>query len=137
MLYCGAMALTAEEIRQVVAEIAPALEGGWVQKVYQPHDEAISLEIRSQGKTLTLYISADPETARLHFLSRKHPNPQTPPPFCQLLRARLEGARIEHMRQIDDDRLVRIDMTHDGQPVTVVAELTGRTANIMLLDQDG
>jgi len=131
------MALTAEEIRQVVAEIAPALEGGWVQKVYQPHDEAITLEIRSQGKTLTLYISADPETARLHFLSRKHPNPQTPPPFCQLLRARLEGARIEHLRQIDDDRLVRIDMTHDGQPVTVVAELTGRTANIILLDQDG
>ena len=137
MLYCDAMALTAEEIRQVVAEIAPALEGGWVQKVYQPHDEAISLEVRSQGKTLTLYISADPETARLHFLSRKHPNPQTPPPFCRLLRARLEGARIEHLRQIDDDRIVRLDMTHDGQPVTLVAELTGRTANIMLLDQEG
>jgi len=137
MLYCGAMALMAEEIRQVVAEIAPALEGGWVQKVYQPHDEAITLEIRSQGKTLTLYISADPETARLHFLSRKYPNPQTPPPFCQLLRARLEGARIEHMRQIDDDRIVRIDMTHEGQPVALVAELTGRTANVMLLDKDG
>ncbi|MEK6694921.1 MAG: NFACT family protein [Nitrospirota bacterium] len=137
MLYCGAMALTAEEIRQVVAEIAPALEGGWVQKVYQPHDEAITLEIRSQGKTRQLYIAADPETARLHFLSRKHPNPQTPPPFCQLLRARLEGARIEHMRQIDDDRIVRIDMTHEGQPLALVAELTGRTANIMLLDQDG
>ncbi|MBI3809191.1 MAG: NFACT family protein [Nitrospirae bacterium] len=137
MLYCGAMVLTAEEIRQVVAEIAPALEGGWVQKVYQPHDEAITFEVRSQGKTLTLYISADPETARLHFLSKKYPNPQTPPPFCQLLRARLAGARIEHMRQINDDRIVRIDMTHEGQPVTVVAELTGRTANIMLLDHDG
>jgi len=130
------MALTAEEIRQVVAEIAPALEGGWVQKVYQPHDEAITFEVRSQGKTLTLHISADPETARLHFLSRKHPNPQTPPPFCQLLRARLEGARIEHMRQIDDDRIVRIDMTHEGQPVALVAELTGRTANVILLDKD-
>ncbi|MEK7222226.1 MAG: NFACT family protein [Nitrospirota bacterium] len=131
------MSLTAHEIAQVVAEIAPALEGGWVQKVYQPHDEAISLEVRSQGKTLTLHISADPETTRLHFLGRKHPNPQTPPPFCQLLRARLEGARIERLRQINDDRIVRIDMTHEGQSLALVAELTGRTANIMLLDHDG
>ncbi len=137
MVYCAAMALTAEEIRQVVAEIAPALEGGWVQKVYQPHDEALTLEIRSQGKTLTLYLSADPETARLHFLNRQYPNPQTPPPFCQLLRARLEGARIEHMRQVNDDRIVRIAMTRDRQPVALVAELTGRTANVLLLDHDG
>lgn len=130
------MSLTVHEITQVVAEIAPALAGGWVQKVYQPHPEAISLEVRSQGKTLTLYIAADPETARLHFLSRKYSNPPTPPSFCQLLRARLEGARIEHVRQVRDDRIVRIEMTHEGQPVALVAELTGRTANVLLLDQD-
>ena len=136
MLYCGAMALTAEEIRQVVAEIAPPLEGGWVQKVYQPHDEAITLEVRSQGKTLTLHISADPETARLHFLSRKYPNPLTPPPFCQLLRAHMEGARIERVRQVGDDRIVQLDLQREGKHVALVAELTGRTANVILLDQD-
>ncbi len=131
------MALTAEEIRQVVAEIAPALEGGWVQRVHQPHAEAITLEVRSQGKTHMLHISADPETGRLHFLSKKYSNPPTPPPFCQFLRARLEGARIEHVRQVEDDRIVRIDMTHEGQPMALVAELTGRTANVMLLDKAG
>jgi predicted ribosome quality control (RQC) complex YloA/Tae2 family protein len=137
MLYCGAMALTAEEIRQVVAEIAPVLEGGWVQKAYQPHDEAITLEIRSQGKTRQLYLSADPETARLHFLSKKYSNPQTPPQFCQLLRAHMEGARIERMSQVGDDRIVRIEMQREGKPVTLVAELTGRTANVILLDHNG
>ena len=129
--------MTAEELRQVIAEIAPALKGGWVQKAYQPHDEAITLEIRSQGKTRRLYLSADPETARLHFLSRKYPNPQTPPPFCRLLRAHLEGTRIEHVRQVGDDRIVRLDMQLEGTPVTLVAELTGRTANVLLLDHDG
>ncbi len=131
------MALTTEEIRTVLAEIAPALEGGWVQKVHQPHDEAITLEIRAHGKTLPLYLSADPETARLHFLSKKYSNPPTPPPFCQFLRAHLEGARIEKVYQLGDDRIVRIDMTHDGQPAALVAELTGRTANVMLLDKEG
>ena len=66
VLYCGAMAMTVEAIRRVIAEIAPALEGGWVQKAYQPHDEAITLEIRSQGKTHQLYLSADPETCLLY-----------------------------------------------------------------------
>jgi predicted ribosome quality control (RQC) complex YloA/Tae2 family protein len=131
------MALTTAAIREVLAEIAPPLVGGRVQKVYQPHDEAISLEIRAQGKTLTLYFSADPETVRLHFLSKKPLNPPTPPPFCQLLRAHLEGARIERIEQVGDDRIVRLDMQRDGTPLTLVAELTGRTANVMLLDEAG
>ena len=131
------MALTTAEIQEVLAEIAPLLVGGRVQKVYQPHDEAISLEIRAQGKPRMLYFSTDPETARLHFLSKKPPNPPTPPQFCQLLRAHLEGARIEHIDQVGDDRIVRLDMQCDGKPITLVAELTGRTANVMLLDEGG
>src|SRR5438309_2993433 len=131
------MSLTVEEIQEVLAEIAPLLVGGRVQKVYQPHDEAISLEIRAQGKTRMLYFSTDPETARLHFLSKKPPNPPTPPQFCQLLRAHLEGARIEHIDQVGDDRIVRLDMQCDGKPITLIAELTGRTANVMLLDEAG
>jgi predicted ribosome quality control (RQC) complex YloA/Tae2 family protein len=108
-----------------------------VQKVYQPHDEAISLEIRSQGKTRTLYFSADPETARLHLLSKKPLNPPTPPPFCQLLRAHLEGTRLERIEQVGDDRIVRLDLQRDGKSVTLIAELTGRTANLFLLDEAG
>jgi predicted ribosome quality control (RQC) complex YloA/Tae2 family protein len=131
------MALTTAEIREVLAEIAPPLVGGRVQKVYQPHDEAISLEIRSQGKTLTVYFSADPETARLHVPSKKPLNPPTPPPFCQLLRAHLEGARIERIEQVGDDRIVQLDMRRDGKSIALVAELTGRTANVMLLDEAG
>src|SRR5438128_358221 len=131
------MGLATAEIREVLAEIAPSPLGGRVQKVYQPHAEAVSLEIRSQGKTLTLYFSADPETARLHLLSKKPLNPPTPPPFCQLLRAHLEGARIERIEQVGNDRIVRLVMQRDGKPVTLVAELTGRTANLMLLDEAG
>ncbi len=137
VVYSDPMALTTAEIREVLAEIAPQLVGGRVQKVHQPHAEAVSLEIRSQGKTLTLYFSADPETARLHLLSKKPLNPSAPPPFCQLLRAHLEGARIERIEQVGNDRIVRLVMQRDGKPVTLVAELTGRTANLMLLDEAG
>jgi len=137
VVYSDPMALTTAEIREVLAEISPSLLGGRVQKVYQPHAEAVSLEIRSQGKTLTLYFSADPETARLHLLSKKPLNPTTPPPFCQLLRAHLEGARIERLEQVGNDRIGRLVMQREANPVTLVAELSGRTANLMVLDEAG
>src|SRR5207245_1635110 len=108
-----------------------------VKKNYYPHSEEVSRKNRSQVKPLTLYFSADPETARLHLLSKKPLNPPTPPPFCQLLRAHLEGARIERIEQVGNDRIVRLVMQRDGKPVTLVAELTGRTANLMLLDEAG
>ena len=108
-----------------------------MQRVYQPHPEAVTLEIRAKGKTLTLYFSADPETARLHLRSKKPLNPPTPPPFCQLLRAHLEGARLERIEQVGDDRIVRLDMQRNGKPVTLMTELTGRTANLFLLDEAG
>src|SRR5207247_8921106 len=103
-------------------------------RVYEPHPEAITLEVRAKGKTLTLYFSADPETARLHLRSKKPLNPPTPPPFCQLLRAHLAGARLEHIEQVGDDRIVRPDLQRAGTPVTLVAALTGRTARLFLLD---
>src|SRR5207247_6045555 len=121
--------------REVLAEIAPLLVGGRVQKVYQPHDEAISLEIRSQGKTRTLYFSADPETARLHLLSKKPHNPRTPPPFCQLLRARVEGARLERIDHVGDDRILRLAMQREGNRVPLMAALPGQPANLPLQDE--
>ncbi|MEK6617943.1 MAG: NFACT family protein [Nitrospirota bacterium] len=128
------MGPSAGEIAAVVREIAPVLTSGWVQKVLQPTPRAITLEIRAPGQTLSLFLSANPETARLHLLSHRHPNPATPPPFCQFLRAHIQGARIEGVEQIEGDRIVRIRMTAREGPCSFIAELTGRGADLLLLD---
>ncbi|MGH7164085.1 MAG: NFACT family protein, partial [Nitrospiraceae bacterium] len=86
------MSLSVEDIAAVVGEIAPVLIGSWIQKIFQPAPHAITLECRGPGQTRSLFISADPDTARLHLLSRRLPNPVTPPPFCQFLRAHIQGA---------------------------------------------
>jgi predicted ribosome quality control (RQC) complex YloA/Tae2 family protein len=51
-----------------------------------------------------------------------------------LLRARVQGARIEAIRQISGDRIVRIDLTSRDGPVSLVAELFGRNADLLFLD---
>ncbi len=130
------MSLSAQEIAAVVAEIAPVLTGGWIQKVFQPTPHAITLEVRARGHTLSLLLSADPESARLHLLSRRLPNPALPPPFCQYLRAHIQGGRIDGIEQVHGDRIIRIRLAAREGLRSLMAELTGRSADLLVLDAE-
>jgi predicted ribosome quality control (RQC) complex YloA/Tae2 family protein len=128
------MGLSAGEIAAVIQEVAPALTGGWIQKIFQPTPSGIVLEVRTPGRTLLLLLSANPDAARLHLVSTKSPNPPTPPSFCQFLRAHVQGARVDSVAQVPGDRIVRIGLTAREGPCTLVAELTGRHADLLVLD---
>src|SRR5512146_1891257 len=130
------MALNASDIEKVLAEIAPALESGWIQKLHQPSDRTLIFEIRVPGETHRLLISCEPESTRLHLSRLSLLNPATPPPFCQFLRAHLQGARIDAIRQLLNDRIVALHLTTKDGPRTVVCELTGKTANVLVLDEN-
>ena len=131
------MTLTATEIAKVTGELAPALAGGWIQKIYQPTARTILLEIRAPGQTHRFLISCHQESARLHFTTSAFQNPPTPPPFCQFLRAHLQGARIDQVEQIQGDRIVQLALTAKEGPCRLVAELTGKTSNLLVLDEAG
>lgn len=130
------MILTASDLTLVLAEITPTLLTGWIQKIQQPTDRTVVLEIRVPGQTHRLLMSCDPETARLHLTTRSLLNPPSPPPFCQFLRAHFQGARIEDIRQIPQDRIVEFQFTGKEGAQTIVCELTGHKANLLLLDAD-
>jgi len=131
------VALTATEIAKVTGELAPALAGGWIQKVHQPTDHTLVLEIRAPGRTHRLLISCQREAARLHLTTETFQNPPTPPPFCQFLRAHLQGARIDQFEQIQGDRIVQLALTAKEGPCRLIAELTGKTSNLFVLDEAG
>jgi predicted ribosome quality control (RQC) complex YloA/Tae2 family protein len=131
------VALTATEIARVLGELAPALAGSWIQKIYQPTDRTILLEIRAPGQTHRLLISCHHESARLHLTTSAFQNPATPLPFCQFLRAHLQRARINQVEQIQGDRIVQLTLTAKEGVYRLVAELTGKTSNLFILDETG
>ncbi len=128
------MSLSATEIAAVVGEIAPLLEGAWIQKISQPLPRALILEVRRPGRTARLLLLAIPETARLHLLLESLPNPPSPPAFCQFLRAHIQGARIESIVQLGHDRIVKISLQAQEGACALVAELVGKKADILLVD---
>lgn len=129
------MALNAFEIGEVLTEISPHLAGGRIQKIHQPSDRVLIFEIRVPGATHRLLVSLTPETTRLHLSRHRLPNPSNPPPFCQFLRAHLQGAKIDSLQQMSDDRIVAFHLSTQKGPRTVVCELTGKTADILVLDE--
>ena len=130
------MGLSVAEIEAVVREIAPVLTGGWVQKIHQPTPRAITLQVRAPGQTLSLFVSADSATARLHLFTQRQPNPAAPPPFCQFLRAHIQGARLDGIEQVQGDRIVRFRMTAREGACSLIAQLTGKRADLFLLNAE-
>ena len=130
------MAISLEHLSQVLVELRPVLVGGKIQKISQPLPDSLSLEIRQPGQTVTLFISTNPQTARIHALTQRLPNPSSPPPFCQYLRSHILGAQIHHIGQVPHDRVVVVELSARQQRFFLIAALTGRSANLFLVNQN-
>lgn len=127
---------SASDLALVLAEMTPVLQNGWIQKIQQPRPRTIVLDIRVPGQTHRLLLSCEPDISRLHLTTRPHLNPPTPPPFCQFLRAHVQGARLDEIRQMGNDRIVELQITSKEGPCTIVCELTGKKANLLLLNAE-
>ncbi|HET8721391.1 MAG TPA: NFACT family protein, partial [Nitrospira sp.] len=121
----------------MLREIAPVMTQGRIQKISQPGERVLVVEIRVPGETHRLLLSCEPQTTRLHLLSHPVSNPVRPPIFCQLLRAQLRGGRLEHIRRVEHERMVTLSVSTRGGRRTLVAELMGHKANLLLLDERG
>ncbi len=119
-----------------------SIAGARVEKIYQPERDELIIGLRSSGESRRLLISASAENYRLHLTSAVRTNPTEPPVFCMLLRKRLIGGRILKTEQQGLDRVVHISVeAYDdfGElgVYTLIAELTGRHSNIVLVDKNG
>ncbi len=128
------MALSLPECEMIVEELCPALSEGWIQKIRQPRPFTLTFDVRMPGATLGLFVTVEARFARLHLTAKKFENPPTPPPFCQFLRAQVEGGHIEDVTQEPEDRIVYVKIVKGEKRFILVISLTGHHANVLLLD---
>jgi len=129
-------------LKRVAAELDAFLRGALVSRVHQPAEREVVLVLWTGREERRLLLSADPLMCRMHLVVRGTPNPPSPPRFCQFLRRHLEGMRIEGIACAPFDRRVRIDFTASRpdalhRRTTLHAELFGRHANLVYVDDDG
>lgn len=134
------LALDGIVIRAIVHQLQSCI-GGRINKIYQPGDHDLILQLRAQGANRKLLLSANPTYPRMHYTEASYANPLEAPMFCMLMRKHCEGGMIEAVEQVGLERIVRIrvrklDELGDASVKTIVIELMGRHSNVILLDQE-
>lgn len=122
-------------------ELKRTIENGRISKIYQPYKNELLFVVRANGKNHKLLLSANPTYARIHLTNEQYDNPSEPSMFCMLLRKYLEGSVIEHIEQIDMDRIIvfTIRTRNELGDISVkqlIVEIMGRHSNIILVDKE-
>ncbi len=129
------MSLNWREIDAILEEIP--LENSLIRDIYQPSHPRLVFELYNRGRSYRLLFSFSNPTCRLHLLSRKLPNPVKPQRFVSFLRAHIRGGRILTAEQIDQQRIVRIEVTKADRSVILWSRLWAASANMIVTDRAG
>lgn len=125
----------------MINELRESLLSGRISKIHQPYENEVVLVIRSRGKNQRLLLSAHPSFARIQITQIDYQNPDTPPNFVMMLRKHLDGAILESIEQIENDRVIHFHFTKrdelgDLQNIILIVELMGRHSTIILVNKE-
>jgi predicted ribosome quality control (RQC) complex YloA/Tae2 family protein len=123
----------------VTHELHTELVHGRIAKIYQPSSWELVFTVRARGKNHKLMLSCHPVYARCHLTKISYENPAEPPMFCMLLRKQLEGSIIEHIEQIEMERIIYFRLKGKNELGDIVErkliiEIMGRHSNVILVD---
>ncbi|HFI2473580.1 TPA: NFACT family protein [Streptococcus suis] len=127
-------------LHHMTAELKANLEGGRIQKINQPFEQEIVLNIRSNRQSHKLLLSAHSVFGRVQLTQSDFTNPKVPNTFTMILRKYLQGAIIEEIRQLDNDRILEFSVSNkdeigDHIQATLIVEIMGKHSNIILVDK--
>ncbi|WP_375554912.1 NFACT family protein [Streptococcus nidrosiense] len=127
-------------LHHMVEELRSELLNGRIQKINQPFEQELVLQIRSNRKSHRLLLSAHPVFGRIQLTESTFENPAQPSTFIMVLRKYLQGAVIESIEQIKNDRIVEITVSNKNEigdhiQATLIIEIMGKHSNILLVDK--
>lgn len=126
---------------ELVGELAPLFAGRRLETIVPRVPSDVVLAFASlpdedpRSGSLRLRLSAAPDAPRFHLQVAREKRPKGPlGPFFRDVEQALAGARLKRIVQLARDRAVALefDRTADGEPRSLVLELFGRRANLVL-----
>ncbi len=147
-----------DTLKETVGESDRLLRGRFLGKIFHLSDSSLAIDFGLKGDGY-LFISTEPSSPRLYLIKRSVRELMTTPSglsawgprekqsvslshFGQALRAKLGGGKLLSITKEEDERVVRLsfsvaDELGDFEIRELVAQLTGRSANLFLLDSSG
>jgi predicted ribosome quality control (RQC) complex YloA/Tae2 family protein len=132
-------------LEQICAELESVLTGQKFGKIFTLSRLQLAVDFRL-NESLFLFISVESTNPRIYLIKRRlrdlEKQSGNPNPFVLFLRKRLSNAVLESVEKIEKERVLLFDFsiqTELGQNenYSLVTQLTGRSANLFLLDKNG
>lgn len=131
-------------LEKICAELASALVGQKFGKIFSLAKLQMAIDFRLPDSQY-LFISADPSAPRTYLVKRrlrdleKQSKNQTS--FVMFLRKRLANSILESIVKFENERILRFglsakDELGQTENYALIVQLTGRSANILLLDKN-
>src|ERR1044072_2431332 len=124
-------------LQRVVEELRDVLIGRYFGKIYQLSPLSFAIDFGLRGEFFL--ISVDPASPRLYLTHRRTKDLEKQSvalnAFGQLMRSKLSGAHVIDVSKHPSDRIIRITFRTEDIFRRLVIQLTGRTADIFLLDE--
>jgi predicted ribosome quality control (RQC) complex YloA/Tae2 family protein len=134
-----------QSISAVIAEIEPLLSGRSPGKIFQLGPLSLAIDFRLRDNAY-LFVSVEAALPRIYLAKRRVRDLEKQSiqlsQFALTLRKELSQTTVRSVKKDEGDRVVRFALTGqdelgDASQHTLVAQLTGRSANLFLLDRDG
>jgi predicted ribosome quality control (RQC) complex YloA/Tae2 family protein len=134
-----------DTLKEIVDELDKRLRARFLGKLFQLSDLSLAIDFGLKGDGY-LFISIEPSSPRMYLIKRGarelEKQSVSLSHFGQALRAILGGGRLLSVTKESDERVVRLsfsveDELGDSETRELIAQLTGRSANLFLLDLSG
>ncbi len=131
-------------LKKICAELTSSLTGQKFGKIFALSRFRLAIDFRLRDSSY-LYISVEPSAPRLYLITRRlrdlEKQSKNSTPFIIFLRSKLANAVLQTIEKLENERIVRFEFlarNEIGQTenYTIIVQLTGRSANLFLLDKN-
>ena len=132
-------------LNEIVNELEKLLPGRFLGRIFQLSSFSLAIDFGLKDKGF-LFISIEPGAPRLYLIKRtiRELEKASVPfsPFAQAMRIALGGGAMQSLTKDENERVVRFSLLvendlGDSSNHVLIAQLTGRSANLFLLDANG
>jgi predicted ribosome quality control (RQC) complex YloA/Tae2 family protein len=128
----------------ICSEIARSLQGKRLGKIFPLSRFETAIDFRLPDSRY-LFISVEPSAPRIYLITRRlrdlERSSGNPSPFLLALKKRLSGATLDSVEKIPGERVLRFAFSGQDEMGNVgrhslIVQITGRSANLFLLDEE-
>lgn len=128
------MSLNCNEINVILSELD--LEGAFIQDIVQPGYDTLVLYTYKNSTAKSVLICTAQKSCRINETRKKITKNEKPLRFMEFLKSRIRGSKIISAKQLGEDRIIKMELTHGEESFIMYIRLWSNAGNVILCDKN-